>query len=324
MKSIFFLNNNRKDPFTIEDFEKGKLIFEDDLIWHEELSDWTLASDIQELKFLVKKRPPISKKQKLFQIFKLSFTKSLIIYLTFAVIIGIISGLLEKYQYNSFHSEIKKSFDENEIDREARFKKAKLNEERIQGIKERNLFRLEEEYRIKEEIANLSSSSLNKYEELLNEGSYYGQTSWYYELNQQMTEINEKIKELKSELSQISLREMEPVEFGQKNQLGAVSYNIPFSEIYITLKDYTHYTRWCAYVGDIDKNEDVSYNSCHKFYLRPYFAIFSVAPLSQQEQDNVFILMLNFTLASLVTNLPIFIILFLFYFKKEKKLFLQS
>lgn len=322
MKSIFFLNNNRKEPFTIEDFERGKLIFEDDLIWHEGLSDWTLACYVQDLKHLVKKRPPISKKQKFFRIFKLSLIKSLLIYLTFSLLIGVLSGLLEKYQYNSFYSEIKKSFDENEIDRVSRFQKAKLNEERIEGIKERNLFRNEEEYRIKEEIAILRISSNNKHEELLTEENYYGQTSWYSDLYDQLTEINEKIEELENELSQLGLPEMEPIEFGQSNQLGAVSYDIPFSEIYITLKDYTHFTRWCAYVGDINKNEDVSYNSCHKFYLRPYFAIFSVAPLSQQEQDNTFTLLFNFSLSSIVSNLPIFIIIFLFYFKKEKKSFL--
>lgn len=103
-----------------------------------------------------------------------------------------------------------------------------------------------------------------------------------------------------------------PIEIQSDKGIKVVEYSVPFDLIYSTKKDGTYWSRWCVYAGDdIYQNENASYNSCHKFVFRPYRAIFSTANLSDEEQNNVFTLLINFVLSALVSNLPLLILLFI-------------
>ena len=91
--------------------------------------------------------------------------------------------------------------------------------------------------------------------------------------------------------------------------------NIRTDEIYATDSDGQYYTRWKSYlpVRGTDQ-EQISYNAKHRFLFRPYQAIIKHANLSREERANIGLLMANFTLSSLVTNLlllPLIILVYL-------------
>lgn len=57
MDYFVYLNNERKGPYSLEELA-DKYITEDILVWHEGLSDWKRAGELDELKEVVKQMPP--------------------------------------------------------------------------------------------------------------------------------------------------------------------------------------------------------------------------------------------------------------------------
>lgn len=99
--------------------------------------------------------------------------------------------------------------------------------------------------------------------------------------------------------------------------------NVKHSDIYALEENGNrYYTRWKVYstVGNQDNSEQMSYEKTHKFLFRPYRTFYEIVNLSNEEINNLHILLLNFIYSSFVTNL-IFIplLLLLFYLIKRKK-----
>jgi hypothetical protein len=84
---------------------------------------------------------------------------------------------------------------------------------------------------------------------------------------------------------------------------------VPISDIYVRKSDGVYFTRWTVYAGGED-NEQLSYNRSHEFWFRPYKAIYSHAPLSNEERKSNLILFSNFVFSSIASN--VFLIPFLF------------
>lgn len=96
--------------------------------------------------------------------------------------------------------------------------------------------------------------------------------------------------------------------------------NMRQDEVYATNDDFTRFTRWSSYlaVRGTDQ-EQISYNESYKFLFRPYKAIIKHANLSREERENIGLLLSNFTLSALVTNLLLLPFLIVVYFFKNKK-----
>lgn len=106
-----------------------------------------------------------------------------------------------------------------------------------------------------------------------------------------------------------------------ENKLSFTGYsNMHQDEIYATNEDGTRFTRWSSYlaVRGTDQ-EQISYNESYNFLFRPYKAIIKHANLSREERENIGLLLYNFILSALVTNLIIFPLLIIVYFLKNKK-----
>ncbi len=318
MDDLFYINNEKK-PLTINELKQGRLIFEDDLIWHEGLKDWTDARDIDFLREFIKKRPPISKKNKHFKDLISISIKSFLIYLSFSIIVSVSSAFYESYKYQSFMDKIIVAHDKNQKIKEAKEKK-------------------EEEYLLEKE--NNKNIYLNKIEQLKNEADN-NFSNWEVELNKLTPDENQimyyKIvsDSLKGMIDyyfsvidnpSILKSGVNPLEkysqgawIQDPTEVKPMKYEIPMDEIYIMLDDGSYWSRWCSYTGDIYMNETVSYNSCNKFLFRPYYSIFSVSNLSEDEQKSTFLLVINYILSGLVSNFPLLILIFLFYFLKKVK-----
>jgi hypothetical protein len=96
--------------------------------------------------------------------------------------------------------------------------------------------------------------------------------------------------------------------------------NMHENEVYATNDDGTRFTRWSSYlaVRGTDQ-EQISYNQSYKFLFRPYKAIIKHANLSREERENMGLLIFNFTLSALVSNLLLLPFLILIYFFRNKR-----
>lgn len=99
--------------------------------------------------------------------------------------------------------------------------------------------------------------------------------------------------------------------------------NIKQSDVYAPKEDGNgYYTRWTIYstVGNQDNSEQRSYEETYKFLFRPYKTFYEIVNLSNEEINNLHILLFNFVYSSFITNLIFIPLLFLmFYFIKRKK-----
>lgn len=107
MDRIYFKNYKRKTALTIEDLKQKGQLYSSDLIWYDGLEKWKLASEIEELKDFILNEAPLSRVERRVITFKKAIAPSLLIYFLLSVIIGVISGLLELYQYEKFFEEVK-------------------------------------------------------------------------------------------------------------------------------------------------------------------------------------------------------------------------
>lgn len=97
----------------------------------------------------------------------------------------------------------------------------------------------------------------------------------------------------------------------------SLSYGVPISDIYVK-EDDGLYTRWCAYKGGSD-NEQISYDTCHEFWFRSYKAIFSDTPLDFTERRSFILLLWNFIASSLLSSLPLLVIIFIYNYKWKRQ-----
>ncbi len=304
---IYYINNNRTNHYRLYDFENF-VLYADDLIWYEGLSHWIKAVEIEELKPYIKQRPPISNNK---LILVKSSLISISIYLLFSLIIAYVAGFGEKDKFNSFLNEIKTAHYKNEINnsKKYQFQQNKLEKKRIKKnnkIEKLNdkLLKIDKEIKANLQEWKVAQNSIYsdevqlfnykiKHENLLLEFDHY----------QNLIEENNNLNEIL-----------------EKNEIQLVDY-IPMDEIYVYNSDKgNYYTRWCAHIGDFSMNENISYENCTNFWFRPYYALFDVSNLSDEEQQSDFMLFYNFLLSSLASNLILLVISFIaIYFRLKKK-----
>lgn len=305
MTNLFYLNGNREIPFTLKDLEEGKLIFEDDLIWYDGISNWTKACEIKILKPYLKKRPPLSASNQKLILIKKSLWPTILIYLIFSVSLGFFASTIEKQQYSTFYNIVRERHEKNEIKRTEdilqQLSNERIEEEKLEGLRKSIDSDNASILRIQYEIVQLNSID-------------------YANLSDS---LKKEIRKLSShiELTQDRLSLMEsgpPIDLSPDDNISLISYSIPQDEIYI-YEDGKYTTRWCSYVSDNSFNENLSYENCHKFLFRPYRAIFDIANLSQKEIDNSAIFSVNMILSSLVSNIFLLFILIPFFYLRKKR-----
>lgn len=103
---IYFKNGKKKVHYTFEQLKIKGNLYTDDLIWYEGLKDWTKVSNIYELSSIALNQPPLTTKEKNILCLKKSLKPSIIIYVVFSIILGVSTGLLEKFQYEKFFKEV--------------------------------------------------------------------------------------------------------------------------------------------------------------------------------------------------------------------------
>lgn len=303
---LYYLNNNRSKHYLLQDF-KNQVIYSDDLIWFEGLSHWIRADEVEELKVYLKKRPPSSNN-------KIIITKSIqisfIIYLVFSTLIAIISGFGEKNKFESFLNKIKAAHDKNEIDKNK--------------IYQADQFKLiEEKNRRQSKIEKLEAllSKIDKEIQANLEEWKTAQNSIYAD---EVQLFNYKVKHqnlvLEYDHNKNLIEESYNLSENQENQEINLVEQIPMNEIYIYKPNESKYfTRWCVHVGDFTRNEHLSYENCTKFWFRPYYAIFDVSNLSDEEQASDLTLFLNFLISSLASNIFVLLITFSVTYIRLKK-----
>lgn len=247
---IYFKNGKKDTHYTFEQLKIKGNLYTTDLIWFEGLKNWTKVIEISELSHIALTRPPLTEKEKNIMCVKNSLKPSIMFYIIFSLLLGVTSGLLEKYQYNEFIEEINSNH--------------KYNIEKEEEIKRKN-----------EKFISTIGDIDN------------------YESNQD----------------------------NNNNKIDLSGYSdMPSNEIYATAKDGVRFTRWeySLAIRGTDQ-EQISYNNSHKFLFRPYKAIYKHANLSIEERENIGLLLLNFVLSTLVTNLIFFpFIIWINFLKKIK------
>ncbi len=107
----------------------------------------------------------------------------------------------------------------------------------------------------------------------------------------------------------------------RENKVDFSSYSdMPSNEVYATNEDGSRFTRWESVLAIRGTDqEQISYNNTHKVIFRPYQAIIKHANLSKDERENIGLLLFNFVLSALATNLLILPFLILINFIKNKR-----
>jgi hypothetical protein len=306
---LYYLNNNETKHYLLQDFE-NQVIYSDDLIWFEGLSHWIKADQVEELKVFLKKRPPSSNNK---IIIKKSIIISITVYFVLSTLIALIAGFGEKNKFESFISQIKKAHNENENEI-AKNKINLTNQYKLKFVKNQKQKKIE---KLEELLSNIDKDIKANLEEWKN-----AQNSNY---SDEVQLFNYKIKHEKLLLEFDRYTNLIEENYSSSESLGnneikLVDYEIPMNEIYIFKPNESkYYTRWCVYVSDYTKNENLSFESCHKFWFRPYFALFADSNLSDAEQKSDFTLFVNFLTSSLASNIIILIITFLVVFYSKKK-----
>lgn len=98
--------------------------------------------------------------------------------------------------------------------------------------------------------------------------------------------------------------------------------NIKQSDVYAPKEDGNgYYTRWTVYstIGNQDNSEQRSYEETYKFLFRPYKTFYETVNLSNEEINNLHILLFNFVYSSFVTNLIFIPLLFLLFYLIKRK-----
>jgi hypothetical protein len=331
MSRLYYINNNRSKPYSIQEIEEKIILHDDDLVWHDELTDWIRADQLEELKQLTRKRPPLSRKKKLALAIKKASIKSVSIYLMFCVSVGVLSGLIEKYQFQTFWTEIDKNYQEHKREE---LRREKINRERIDKLEAKKNARLQDILKSIDKKTKLSEQNNEIVRRAFD--SYFDNVELIDEKDQENIRLRNEIETLyknyyalldaksEGEINRTMYSSFEG--FGNFNDskknksetIGIVSFDIPLNIIYKRRDNGSYYTRWCVYSSNPSNNENSSYENCGKFFMRPYYALFDVANLSNEEQQNIILLLFNFILSSLVSNSPIFIILFFFFYKAER------
>lgn len=108
---IYFKNGKKKVYYTFDQLKIKGNLYTNDLIWFEDLKNWTKVSEIDELSSIALSEPPLTQKEKNILCFKKSLKPSIIFYIFFSIFIGIFSALLEKEQYKYFMYEINKNIE---------------------------------------------------------------------------------------------------------------------------------------------------------------------------------------------------------------------
>jgi hypothetical protein len=148
------------------------------------------------------------------------------------------------------------------------------------------------------------------------------------EINYNYKKNIEREDEIKRENQKIISKWRESSNFNfSENKIDFSSYSdMPSNEVYATNKDGSRFTRWKSVLAirGIDQ-EQISYNYTHKLIFRPYKAIIEHTNLSKDERENIGLLLFNFVLSALVTNLLLlpFLILIVFLRNKRKVLILE-
>ncbi len=321
---LFYINNNRDRFYTLKDLEDGKLVvFDDDLVWHENIDKWEYACNVSEINLFLRKRPPLSVSTKKLLFFKKSAIRYFLFYCIFSVLVGITAGLLEFSQFTAFQSEIETCTIKNNKERRKEAEKKKELERKIkleqeQILQSRIIARDERLAVHRENIAKVFDEWKKAEDE------------WLYVEQSDVDNFKNQIKILNDQTANIGRLEHDETVFGLytpvpsdqiPNTINAAIYDIPNNELYVQ-NNGEDYTRWVTYVPHNFKlNEGNSYLSRHRYFLRPYYAIFSVANLSYEEQQNLAFLIYNFVHSSLNTHLPILLVLLLLAYFKSRKIF---
>jgi hypothetical protein len=102
MEKVYFKNGKRNIPYTFDELKKRGNLYKTDFIWHDGLEDWKNALDIEELKEFALSQAPLTKNEQIALKIKKSIKPTFITYFLYSLIIGILAGTLEKFQYENF------------------------------------------------------------------------------------------------------------------------------------------------------------------------------------------------------------------------------
>lgn len=304
MEDKYFKNRNNKKSYTLEELINSGPIFNDDLIWKKGLSDWTKAINIDELEEHVLERPPERNSRIILRRIKQSLLPSFIILVSVSAIVGITAGLLEKHQYNDFIEKVEPNIDEyfKKKQEQAELKrKRELERKRKKEQIEQSLINLRSNFEKRDkELEILQNEAYNNY---LNSTHSFDVDFYISVANGYLDKRNKLLKEYNSnkQLLEYSMPE-EPI---NSSSISLVTYDIPVNTIYAFDDNGESYTRWAVYKG-VGNHEQLSYDKSHKFLFRPYKAYFSAVNISENERENTFVLLWNFFLSALTTNLLFF------------------
>lgn len=306
MEDKYFLNRNNKRSYSLQELINSGVIFNDDLIWKKGLSDWTMAQNIIELKDHVLERPPEKKSKIILKRIKDSILPSIVILILFSVVLGITAGLLEKHQYNAFIEKVQPHIDKqirDELEQAENQSKIEIDRERQKDRVNQSILNLNDKFEKKDkELESLQNEAYNNY---LNSSRSYD-FDYYQSLANGYIEQREKLlSEYQSEKHFLELSmPSDPINL-KSSSFSIVTYDVPLNTVYVYDENGKSYTRWTCYKG-VGNHEQISYENSHKFFFRPYKAIFSIVNLSENERGNTLVLLWNFFTSALITNLLFF------------------
>jgi hypothetical protein len=314
MEKKYFKNRKTKKSYTFNELINSEPIFKDDLIWTEGIPNWIPAKEFEELESYVLERPPERKSIVLLKNLKKSIFPALIIVIIFSIILGISSGLIEKWKYEVFLGNVQPRIDkyyQEKREREEEVKSKKFNHEL--DIKNK-LTMLELDFNLEDsKLKFLQEEAYRNYQTSRNYESqnlYITRANSYLNQRQELTRnYQTKVNKLNSELNERD---------NQSNVIEYITYDVPTGTL-ATFKDNGDmYTRWSVYQG-VGNHEQISYNKTYKFLFRPYKSFFIPVNLSNEEISDTKTLLWNFTLSAFMTNLMFLPIILLGVMRYKRK-----
>jgi len=320
MKEKYFKNKKNNKNYSFDELINSGPLFRDDFIWKEGLKEWKRAEEIEELKEYVSDRPPQKKSVVILKTILESLLPSIIILISFSIIIGTTGGIVEKIKYEKFIKEVQPNIERYFKEKQERIEKENQEESERRGNIHVKLLNLELEWKsedsrlklLQDEAYNHYISSMN-----YNDKNVYISLAQRYQ-NQRQNLLDQYKRDTDYWKSQLTSKK------NNSNVLETVSYDVPTGTLAI-IKDNKLFTRWKVYQG-VGNHEQLSYEHTYRFLFRPYRTFYEVVNLSVEEINNSRTLVWNFVLSAFISNLMFFpiILLIVTVYKRQSQLKLKK
>lgn len=252
------------------------------------MPNWIPAKEFEELEGYVLERPPERKSIVFFKTLKRSVFPALIIIVFFSIILGISSGLIEKWKYDIFMGKVQPNIDKYYQEKRDREQEERRKKQQFESGIKKEIGALELEFKWEDSrLESLQTEAYRNYQSSL----YYDDINFYITSANNYLDQRKRLKDnLETKVNKLNSKLNESEK--QSNVIEYIKYDVPTGTL-ATFKDNGDmYTRWSVSQG-VGNHEQISYNKTYTFLFRPYKTFFIPVNLSNAEISDTKTLLWN-------------------------------